>query len=124
MHHLNDFEYQKDLFPEYNRVDAAVAESYKNFHQDEREYRTMKKTWNTMKVDYDFFSFKNAAFSSWPYWRLFIIVFLLVPPILRFEGSFWKKVSKTLGDEELKHKAERAAKAEKAEKAAAELAEK
>ena len=52
MHHMNDFEYEKDMFPEYGKVDAAAAESFKGFHQDEREYRTSKRTWYTMSVDY------------------------------------------------------------------------
>ena len=104
LYHLNDFEYKKDMFPEYTKVDQTTAESFKNFHQDEREYRTMKKTWNTMKVDYNFFTFKNSRAKYWSFWRLFILILILLPPIFRVEILFMKQLGKSLGD---KRKAEK-----------------
>ena len=36
--------------PDYQSVDAQKAESFKDFHQDEREFRTAKWTWFRARV--------------------------------------------------------------------------
>ena len=117
MQHMNDFEYEKDMFPEYGRVDGAVAESFKNFHQDEREYRTSKRTWHTMSVDYSFFTFKNTRYNYWRFWRWMFLIFVILPPIARHELSFYKKANKIVSDRHAAEKLEKEKKLAK-EKAA------
>jgi hypothetical protein len=36
MHRAREIEEELDRFPEFNNVTAEKAESFKNFHQDER----------------------------------------------------------------------------------------
>ena len=71
-----------------------------------------------MSVDYSFFTFKNTRFNYWPSIRFFIIVLFLLPPMVRFEFSFWKQLAKSVGDQK-REEAEKKA-AEEAEKKAAE----
>ena len=47
MAHQTEIEEKMDNHPEYISVTAEKAESFKNFHQDEREARTMKWPWYT-----------------------------------------------------------------------------
>lgn len=37
---------------DYSYVDAEKAESFKDFHQPERPFRTVKWTWMKAEVDY------------------------------------------------------------------------
>lgn len=110
MHHINDFELRDHGdHPEYSKVDASVAESFKNFHQSEREYRSMKQTWATMKVDYEFFTFPKSRRAYWPFWRMTILLLFLLPCIERFNSAFIKSVEKKKGDWNKEEKKKRAA---------------
>lgn len=44
--------YDVDKFPEYTAVDMERAESFKNFHQNERIHRTAKRPWYKVEIDY------------------------------------------------------------------------
>lgn len=57
------------------------AESFKNFHQDEREARQIKWPWFTFQVDYDFFTFRTFRKHYWPKLQLFILLFYILPTL-------------------------------------------
>ena len=117
IHNYNHFQYDKDSHPEFDQVNASIAESFKNFHQNEREYRTRKKTWMTMEVDYDFFTFKKTRKTYWTFIRFTVFLFVLLPIFARFEASAAKRYGKYQADKEAAEKAERKRKAqEEAEK--------
>jgi hypothetical protein len=72
-------------------VTAEKAESYKNFHQDEREARTMKWPWFTFEVDYQFFTFRYIRKQVWPKLQLLILFFYIVPTLYYAYDTFEKK---------------------------------
>jgi hypothetical protein len=81
MHHSRHIEEVLDNWPEFNNVTADKAESFKNFHQDEREARQMKWPWFTFQVDYDFFTLRRFRKGYWPKIQLFILFFYIIPTL-------------------------------------------
>jgi hypothetical protein len=100
-----------DKFPEYTVVDTETAESFKNFHQDERKHRTAKKTWYTATVDYEFFSLRRLMNRlTWP--KYLIMIIFVLPTIVNGMIGIRKRLAKNLAnhEKELKEK-KKAAKA-------------
>jgi hypothetical protein len=77
MYNPVDMQNKDDNFPDYDHVDAHKAESFKVFHEDEREFRTTKWPWTTLHVDYHFFRMGEN-------WRLFktVVYLLFIFPVL------------------------------------------
>lgn len=71
-------EEESEEVSDYQTVDAEKAESFKKFHQDEREYRTTKWTWIKAEVDYDYFSMKRFG-RPFAWVRNAIILLWIVP---------------------------------------------
>ena len=65
-----------DKFPEYGKVDAETAESFKEFHQSERESRKRKWPWTKLEIDYHYFSLKSAW---WPYLKVLVLLLVVLP---------------------------------------------
>jgi hypothetical protein len=79
MHRSGDLDEALDTRPEYNHITAEKAESFKNFHQDERKARQMKWPWFTFQVDYEYFKLTNFRKVYWPGIQLFIFLFYIIP---------------------------------------------
>jgi hypothetical protein len=62
-------------------VTAEKAESFKNFHQDEREARQMKWPWFSFQVDYDFFSLRTFRKNYWPKIQFLVLAFYILPTL-------------------------------------------
>ena len=84
MHKTEDFDEQVDLDPEYTRIDQEKKESFQNFHQNEREARTMRWPWYTVEVDYDFFKFTEFRKKIWPPLRFMVFFLFILPTFARF----------------------------------------
>lgn len=91
--------------PDYQSVNPEIAESFKDFHQDEREYRTAKWTWIRAEVDYDFFSAKRLS-RPFVWLRNFLVVAVIIP---YFIGEYirWDAVNRSNGKDCLTQKFER-----------------
>ena len=81
MYRQNDVEEELDTHPEFNNITQEKAESFKNFHQDERKARTMKWPWFTFQVDYDYFTFRKFRTYYWPKIQFFFLFFYIVPTL-------------------------------------------
>lgn len=91
MHRQSEIEEEFDKSPEFNNITTEKAESFKNFHQDERKARTMKWPWFTSQVDYDYFTFKTFRVKYWPKLQ-FLIFFFYILPTLYYTGlKFYKE---------------------------------
>jgi len=64
--------------PDYQSVDAGLADSFKNFHQNEREYRTARWVWIRAEIDYNYFSLKRVG-RPIAWLRNFILLFWIAP---------------------------------------------
>ena len=91
MHRAVEVEEELDRFPEFHNVTAEKAESFKNFHQDEREARTMKWPWFSFEVDYDYFQFRRLRRTYWPRLQLLVLFLYVAPTLYYFLESFEKK---------------------------------
>ena len=81
MHRPGDIEDALNTHPEFNNVTGEKAESFKSFHQDEREARSMKWPWFTFQVDYDYFTFRTFRKHYWPKIQLFVFLFYILPTL-------------------------------------------
>ena len=81
MHRQTQIEEDLDRRPEFNVITAEKAESFKDFHQDERKARTMKWPWFTFEVDYGYFSFRTFRKKYWPLIQLAVLFFYIVPTL-------------------------------------------
>ena len=72
-------EEELDNHPEYHSISAEKAESFKGFHQDEREARTMKWPWFSFEVDYEFFRFSQFRRRTWPVIKWTVILLYILP---------------------------------------------
>lgn len=108
--------FDQDRTPEYTQVDGQRAESFKNFHQDERTARTLKPTWIQLQVDYDYF-FPKTYSAGWRFTRYFIGLLFCLPILLEYNIGFFKRY---LHEEAQKRHQERLAHKQAEEKKAAE----
>lgn len=81
MHQAVQVEEELDRYPEFNVITQEKAESFKNFHQDEREARTLKWPWFSSQVDYDFFTLRNFRKKVWPKLQLIVLLFYIIPSL-------------------------------------------
>jgi hypothetical protein len=72
-------------------VTAEKAESFKNFHQDEREARTMKWPWFSSEVDYGFFTLRHFRKKIWPKLQLVVLLFYIIPTLYYTFETFERK---------------------------------
>lgn len=79
---------------------AEKAESFKDFHQDERVARQMKWPWFSFQVDYDFLTFGIFRKKYWPKLQFFILVFYIIPTLYYAITKFQKQQA-TQGKERL-----------------------
>ena len=91
MHRQEEIEQELDRYPEYNVITPEKAESFKNFHQDERKARTMRWPWFTFEVNYEYFTFGKFRRSIWPKFQLFILFFYIIPTLYYTGDKFEKK---------------------------------
>lgn len=98
-----------DHDPEYSKVDSAKAESFKNFHQDERSNRTAKRTWKTFEIDYDFFSIRRFL-DRFTVLKYVIFFTFVVPTLLNYFAGLKKRAAFYLEDLKKKEKEEKARK--------------
>ena len=117
MYHPSELQ-NEDTYPDHPEVNEATAESFKNFHQDERESRTMKRPWTSLEVDYDFFS-PAGKFRNLGALQFFVALFVLVPTIFEYAMHLEKKkgANELREKREAKHAAELARLAEEQKKA-------
>lgn len=75
----SDIEAELDHAPEFNNITKEKAESFKDFHQDERNARTMKWPWFSFEVDYEYFTFKTFRTKYWSKIQLLLLFFYILP---------------------------------------------
>lgn len=80
-------------------VDTETAESFKNYHQDERIHRTAKKIWYTASVDYEFFTLRRLMNRlTWP--KYLIMIIFVLPTIVNGMVGIRKRLAKSVADHE------------------------
>ena len=94
MYRQTDIEQELNPDPEFNIVTAEKAESFKDFHQDERKARNMKWPWFTLQVDYEYFTFRKFRTNYWPKIQLFVLFFYIIPTLYYTIERFQKKESR------------------------------
>ena len=90
MYRQREIEDAFDQDPEFNVITAEKAESFKDYHQDERKARTMKWPWFSFQVDYDYFTFRKFRVHYWPKIQLLIFLLYILPTFYYAGDRFLK----------------------------------
>jgi hypothetical protein len=91
MHRQVEIEEKLDPRPEFNTINTEKAESFKDFHQDERKARTMKWPWFSFEVDYGYFTFRPFRKHYWPKIQLGVLLFYILPVLYYTLTNLQKK---------------------------------